>query len=79
MSYQSDPARKAVAITPNDSTEIPVTRAIYIGGSGDLVVRLEGDSANVTFYGVTAGSILPLKAKLVAATSTTASNMLGLY
>jgi len=79
MSYQSDPARKAVAITPNDSTEIPVTRAIYIGGSGDLVVRLEGDSANVTFYGVTAGSILPLKAKLVAATSTTASNMLALY
>jgi len=74
------PATNAFAITPNDSTELTTTtRALYVGGAGNVVVRLSGDTANVTLVGVVAGTILPIRAILVAATSTTATNIIGLY
>jgi len=74
------PATNAFAITPNDSTQLTfTTRALYVGGAGNVVVRLSGDTANVTLVGVVAGTILPIRAILVAATSTTATNIIGLY
>jgi hypothetical protein len=74
------PATNAFAITPHDSTELTfTTRALYVGGAGNVVVRLSGDAANVTLVGVVAGTILPIRAILVASTSTTATNIIGLY
>lgn len=74
------PARHSEAITPHD-TNAPASflpRAIYVGGDGDLVVRLQGDDTDTTFVGVLAGSILPIRPKLVKA-ATTATNLLALY
>lgn len=72
------PANSAFAITPHNTEELSfVTRAVYVGVSGDVVAKLDGDSAAVTFKNVAAGSILPIRARLIT-TASTATNMLGL-
>lgn len=74
------PAEKAYAITPTDDVELgAVTRGIWVGGAGDLAVIMKGDTAVVTFSGVVAGSLLPLRVKEVRATGTTATNLVGVY
>lgn len=72
------PASKAAAITPNDSADLAfATRAIYVGGAGNLAVQMQLDGA-VTFVAVPAGSILPIRVARVLATGTTATNLIGL-
>lgn len=75
----SDPAINAFSITPSDSVDLLAgTRAIYIGGSGDVQVTMLGGTT-VTFPGVLAGTVLPLRVTRVWVTNTTATNMVGLY
>ena len=66
------------AITPHDSTDMPLTRAIYVGGAGN-VVAVTADNAAITFTGVPAGTVLPIRARRVNSTSTTATAMVALY
>ena len=74
------PARWGFAITPNDFADLPfVTRAIYVGGPGDINVVLLGKGDTVLLQGVTPGSILPIRATRVLDTSTTALGLVGLY
>jgi len=70
-------AHGAAAITPNDSTVFPVTRSLYIGGSGDLTVRM-ADEMVVTFTAVPIG-IAPFQVDKVLSPGTTASAIIGLY
>lgn len=71
--------RKGFAITPHDSTELALTpKAVWVGGAGNLVVRLVDDSADITISGIAAGTLLPIRPKLVKTTST-ATLILGLY
>lgn len=73
------PAARAFSITKHDSTNFTKnTRAIYVGGAGDVVVVFDDDST-ATFVGVPAGSILPVRAKRVNSTSTSATSMVGMY
>lgn len=73
------PASNAYAISPHVSNELPfVTRAVYIGGAGNITGRLVGDSADVTFTNVVAGTILPVRFRFIRTTST-ATLMIGLY
>lgn len=79
MSTMSDPAREAKAVTPNDSTDIAQTRALYIGGAGNVKVDMTGGTSAVTFTGATAGSILPIRCTRVYSTDTTATSIVALY
>lgn len=73
------PAVAAVAVTPDDATDLAtVTRSIYVGGTGDVSVILLWDTAAVTFSAVPAGTVLPIRAKRVMLTGTTATNLLAL-
>lgn len=75
------PAWVAVSVTPNDSTDLATiaTRGLYIGGTGAVVVTMSGGGSNVTFSGIAAGTILPIRVDRVLATGTTASAIVALY
>ena len=77
---QSPPTHSFV-ITPSDTTELPfVTRAVYVGAAGDITARLAGDTGSVTFKAVQAGSTLPIRARQIFATGTTAAlPLVGTY
>ncbi len=71
------PASSAFAITPGNDEFAVVTRGVYVGGAGSVVAQLAGDASTVTFSGVPAGAVLPIRAKKITAAST-ATNMVGL-
>jgi len=68
-------ANYAFSISPNSNVLPRVTKAIYVGGAGNVVATVSGVS--VTFTAVPAGTILPIRASKVTAT-TTATNLVGL-
>jgi hypothetical protein len=85
------PAHNAFPITPEDNLPLPVpTSALYVGGTGNVTVYLQADptfgsnqitgaaAAPVTFSNVPAGTVLNISAKVVMATGTTATNLVGL-
>ncbi len=72
------PAERAVAVTPSDTTVLNC-RAIYVGNGGDVAVTpLKGTDA-VVFEGVQTGSILPVSARSIMSTGTTATAIVALY
>lgn len=71
-------ARGATAVTPGDTTNIPVCRALYIGTGGNLAVRMAQEGETITFLNVSAG-IFPIQVDRVLSTGTTASNIIALY
>lgn len=75
----SGPADNLVAITPSDSTDLAnVSRAIYVGGAGNIVVTPAGGGSNVTLT-VVAGAVLPIRVSRVLSTGTTATGLVNLY
>lgn len=77
---QQSPAVNGAAITPNDSTPLTQpTRMIYVGGAGDVTVVLLGDSAAITLKAVPIGTVLQVRASVVKATATTATNLVALW
>jgi hypothetical protein len=72
------PGASAIAITPSNTVNLTKTsRAIYIGGVGNLTVEMLGGQT-VTFVGLSAGCLLPIRVNKVL-TSTTATNLVALY
>jgi hypothetical protein len=78
-SSSSQPAGNALAVTPADSDMAVISRAIYVGVSGNLTVKMAGSENIVTFTAVPAGSLLPIRVTQVRATDTTATNIVALY
>ena len=73
------PARDAQAVAPNDATDLPVLpRALFVGQTGDLSARLPGGQS-VLFRNVQAGSVLPIRARGVNATGTSAAGIVALW
>lgn len=76
----SDTAANAAVITPHDSTDLAkTTRGIYVGGGGNISVEMKEVGTAVVFEGVTAGTILPVRATRVNLTGTTATNLIALW
>lgn len=79
MADYQDPSDRVVAVTASDSADLTGTRALYVGGTGDVAVRCVNSSATtVTFTGVPAGTILPIRVTRVMAAST-ATGIVALY
>jgi len=75
----TDSYSHAFVITPNNAVDLPQeTRAIYVGGAGNLNVTLT-DGYGVQFQAVPVGTILPIAAKRVASVGTSATYLLGLW
>ena len=72
------PARNALSVTPTDNDQNRVSKALYIGGAGDIAIRMV-EGADVTFVGVPAGTVLPIQALQIKATGTTATSIIALY
>lgn len=67
----------AIDVSGGNQTLALGCRAFYVGGTGDLAVTM-WDGGNVTFVGLPAGSILPIRAGTVLQTGTTATNVVAL-
>lgn len=75
----TSPADYAAAVVPSDSADLPVaTRAIFVGAGGTLTVTMVGSATPVTFTGMGAGMIYPLRVRRVHTTGTTAANLVAL-
>jgi hypothetical protein len=72
-------ATTAIPVITKDSADLSIgfSRALYIGGTGSLSVKML-DGMNITFPSVVAGSVLPLCVTRVLTTGTTATNIIAL-
>lgn len=78
-------ASAAFAVTPSDSADLPsVAYGLIVGGAGNLKVDCGNDvgtqseRVTLTFTGVVAGQLIPLRVIRVYATGTTATNIAAL-
>lgn len=75
----TSPPENAAQIIPDDDALLGnVTRAIHVGGGGDLRVRMLGGEV-VTLAGLQPGSMIPLRVRQVLATGTSATAIVGLW
>lgn len=72
-----DPGSGAFPISKSDTTVFEMTRALWVGGAGDVAVRMR-DGSSATFVGVGAGTILPIRVDKVLSTGTTATSIVGI-
>lgn len=73
------PALDCFDITPDDVADLSrVTKALYVGEEGDVVLRSALGASDVTFRNLPAGYILDVRVLAVRATGTTASALIGL-
>ncbi len=83
------PASKAFVVTPSDTADLifngkqVITRALYIGGVGNIEVSMQGDPIDgedgdnrVLFSAVPAGFILPIRVTKVWGTGTTTATLI---
>lgn len=80
QSSTTQPAGEASEVSPADA-DLPseqYSRALYVGGEGNLVVAMAGLENIVTFANVPAGTLLPIRVSQVRA-ATTATAIVALY
>jgi hypothetical protein len=75
----SEPVTGGEAVTPHNSTDlVKVSRALWVGGAGNVAAVMK-DGTVLTFVGVPAGTMLPIRVSRVNSTNTTATSMVALY
>lgn len=73
------PARGGQAVTVSDSTTYAPSRAVWVGGAGNLAVVFNDQNSAVTLTGVAAGTLLPISVTKIMSTNTTATNITILW
>jgi hypothetical protein len=80
----SDPGYSSSAVdlsstdwTAPGATQKHYPRALYVAVAGDIVGRLAGDTADVTFSAAGAG-VLPLRFAIIRKTGTTATGLVAI-
>lgn len=72
-------ARNAAVVTPSNDTDLAnTTRAVFVGGAGNLNVDMAGGQT-VVITGVPAGAFLPISVNRIRSTSTTATNIVAFW
>jgi hypothetical protein len=68
------------AITTSDTVDLAhgLTDAVLVGGAGDVAAVMQNNQV-VTLAGLPAGAWIPIKARRINATGTTATNLTALY
>lgn len=75
----TSPPEFGAAIVPDDAAGLGhVTRALYVGGGGDIALRLFGGD-EIMLADVPSGTLIPLRAAQVYATGTSATAIVGLW
>ncbi len=75
----SRPFTRAAAVTLSDTVDLPfVSRALYVGGAGDIVLWPVDSVGTVTLKAVPVGTMLNIRVRRVSATLTTATNLVAL-
>lgn len=77
MSESTAPATRYVAVTPSDATVLGC-RAIYVGGTGTLVLQAYEGGPSISFATIAAGVEHALSAYRIMA-ATTATGIVALY
>lgn len=73
-------AQSAAAVTKSDSTVFsPAALALWVGGTGDVAVRMYGSQTSVTFTAVPDGSWLYIQVDKVLSTGTSATNIVRVW
>jgi len=70
------PSYQAFAITPGAGDLANMTRAIYVGVSGNVTATMYDGVTSVTFVGMLAGQIYPIRCSKITAGPT---NLIGLF
>lgn len=74
---------RCTTITPHAADPIDAggsrPRALYVGTTGDVAVKFLGDSTEVVFVAVPAGTLLPIRPTHLVATTTTAGDIVALW
>lgn len=76
----SAPGRALRAVTPHATNELPdgPCRALKIGGAGNIAI-VARDDADPVVIAVNAGELLPIQARAVRTTGTTATGIVAIY
>lgn len=73
------PARRAASVTPADGTDLTTTaRALWVGGGGNITLDTAGGDT-VTIPNIPDGAVLPVTARRIRSTGTTATNIVALW
>lgn len=71
-------ARDAQAVAKSDTTVYqPPLNGVWVGGVGDVTILTPNNPVPVLFSAVPAGTLLPIQAKQVMSTGTTATLLAG--
>lgn len=76
VSREVSSAAGSVSVTASDTTVFdPPGRALWIGGAGNVAVRMAGDESTPTLVGVQAGTMISICVDKVLSTGTTATSI----
>jgi hypothetical protein len=74
------PIMETAVVVPSDSTDITdLPRAIWVGVGGDVTLMAAADQTSRVFKNVASGTLLPIRARRIYNTGTSASSIIACY